>query len=777
MPRQATGRSRGEARPARRVALGFVLLAALLLAAVLTRSLTDSAGRGAAVGSSTASSGSAEPATWWQRAARWLGVSAPTSSAVVNTRRSTASGAAQNGTAERGAAAASDSMAALPSANPGSDSASERTARGNDPGPQGAASPTPVGDAQVTGRVLDATGGSVAGAHVSVAFDALVQARYRETKNVAGALAPDAQWTSDARGEFQGRVPSGLIHLEASADAYATARKSVQAPVLGVELVLAPASRIAGRVESADQRPLSGARVHAQMRGIELLPVEAHTDAAGAFTIPGVRAGIIELTASAEGFAPAQQWLRLSLAEASPHVVLRLAAARSVTGRVLVAGRPCTAGMVRAAGPLSPTSPLDGAGRYRVDGLLEGQHSLSASCPGAAPETRTLSIGRDTPARLELDWELGAGQVQTGSVRRSDGEPVAGAQLRVQAFAPPPGATGPAAAASANAFMGHSASECRSDAEGAYACGGLAPGYYRIGAELPGRPGAVSELFMVVAEPPPPVHLVLPDGGVVRVRLAAGGSGTVAVERAYLRREGQHLSGIGTPVEGGFVFDRLELGRYRVGLTRALDEVGPSVADVELKQPGQVVEVELTPAPALAIAGSVVDRQRQPVPDAWIRAWAASAFGAPSLDASDAVLTGVDGSFELPGLSPGRYVVAVEHPRGATRQGDVDAGRRGLALVLDEFGSMSGAVTTPDGLPAPAFSVLLMNPGASPVRVDGSRGRWEMPWLASGDYRVLVLSSSGGASTSARVEPGRATELDLQLDPKLAGTGIQNAAR
>jgi len=718
-----------------------------------------------------------EQVSWLLRAGRWLGAADAPASPADGAER--IGGARAAGAESRAPNARSRAPDAPASGRTGQRAAPPPIVPASaDAGAPRAAAEALARDAHVSGRVVDVMGGAVAGARVSIAFEVLLQQRFRATASVAGAFAADAEAFSDERGEFRVRAPSGPVYLEASADAYAAARETVLAPAEGVELVLAPASRVEGRVESDDQRPLSGARVEARRRAGDTLPLQARTDGQGHFSIDGMRAGIIELIASAEGFSPGREWVRLSLAEAAPNVILRLTPARAVYGRVLVGGQPCRAGMVRAAGPLSPPFTIEAEGRYHIDGLPEGQHSLSVSCMGATSATQALAIGPDSPARIALDWELDAGQSLTGSVRRGGGEPVSGAQLRVYPMAPPPGATGVAAAGSAGAFLGQPASACTSDERGAFTCAGLAAGYYRAGAGVAGSPDAVSELFAVEAGPPAPVHLVLPDGGTIRVRVARRADGPATVFHPLARGEGRAVGPFMASPEGdAFVFDRLRLGRYRVGLTRALDVLGPSVVDVELTRPGEVVEIELAPPDVLSIAGSVVDRQGQPVPDAWVKVWPSLPLGPSALDGTDAVISDLDGAFDIPALAPGSYVVSVEHPRGEARQLNVDAGRRGLALVLDEYGSLSGAVQRPDGQPADSFSVILTREYSGALRVDGARGHWHAPWVPAGEYRVIIVATTGGATGTTRVDPGRPTRLDLKLDPALAGAGIGNAVK
>jgi protocatechuate 3,4-dioxygenase beta subunit len=625
-------------------------------------------------------------------------------------------------------------------------------------------------DARLTGRVVDATGGPVAGARVSIRFAEAALTRIRAAGSITAPRVDDAEWITDAEGRFQGLVATGRVLIEAWADAYTSSRKGARAPAEDVVLVLAPAATVRGRVEQQDGSPVSGADVQALARGAESGPLTTRTDERGNFLINGVRSGIVEIRASAAGFGAAHEWLRLSVAEASAPLVLTLVPARSVYGRVSIDGKPCAMGRVRSAGPLSPVSHVDAQGRYRVDGLLDGTHTLTVHCTGAAPETRTVDFGPDTPQSIELNWELGVGLSLRGSVHDGNGEPVAGARVTVLVVPPPEGAP----AGASLGFMGQDVSSCTSDAAGAFECRGIGAGWYRAGVLMEQGAPALSDPVRVDAESSGPVQLVLPATGEVRVSLSPGERGALPVQAVTARGDKPFVI-TATPRGSEFVFENLPLGRYRIAVGRARSELGPSAVDVELARAGQIVVVELAPPVGASIAGSVIDDDGNPLPDAWVKASLAETNIPLLMAASDPVLTNADGSFELTGLSPGRYILNVAHPIGEAQKLDVTTGQRGVALVVEEYGSLAGAVTLADGKPASAFSVIILREPVGDARqAESERGGWSAPWLEPGDYRVAIMSADGGILAKARVEAGRRTQLPLTLDPALAGMAVLN---
>lgn len=632
-------------------------------------------------------------------------------------------------------------------------------------------------DSRVVGRVLDATGGPIAGAKVLVHFEEQALARYRKTGRVTISPAPDAEWITDAQGGFEGLAPSGSIGLVASADAYSETRERVRAPAAGVVLVLAPGARVSGRVQRADGSPVSGASLQLKPRGFGRLPLEGQSDEQGEFSIGGVPAGVSELTASAPGLSSAREWLRLSLAEVAAPVVLTLTAAHSVHGVVRASdGSPCPAGMVRAGGRLGAIVAIEADGRYRLDGLDSGTHELSVTCHGVAAQTRSLRIGADSPASLELNWQLEAGLSVSGSVRRKNGEPFAGGMVWLHGVPPPEGADPDT---HTDALAGNRSASCNTTAGGTFRCGGLRAGWYRVNAGSPAGASVSSEPVHVDAQKQPEVTLVMPDAAEVRVRVAGAGLGSVGGGVDALSARGVFARGASpfpiaaAPRGDTFVFESLALGRWRIAVGRAPSEPGPSAVDVQLTEPDQVIEIELRAPEALAIGGNVVDAAGEPVPDAWVEASLVEADFPMPYPIAEPVLSSGDGRFELGDLPPGRYLVSAVHAGGEARKADVAAGQSEVRLVLEGYGSLSGSVTDADGQPASDFSVLVLRdtPG-EPLSVDGDRGLWTLPWVGPGSYRVAILSSSGGAATTARVNSGNDTKLALRLDPGLAGEAI-----
>jgi hypothetical protein len=118
-------------------------------------------------------------------------------------------------------------------------------------------------------------------------------------------------------------------------------------------------------------------------------------------------------------------------------------------------------------------------------------------------------------------------------------------------------------------------------------------------------------------------------------------------------------------------------------------------------------------------------------------------------------------------------VPSASHSLGETRRAGVSAGQRNVALVVEDYGSLSGVVTLPGGEPVAAFSVfLLSDPPGDPTQAAGERGAWSAPWLAPGAYRIAVLSAEAAASP-ARTSLYDNTTVSISLEPALTEMGLQ----
>ncbi len=210
-------------------------------------------------------------------------------------------------------------------------------------------------------------------------------------------------------------------------------------PVRGIEIHLAPATPIAGRVVDPDGNAIAGAEVRLSGAAAEaaLVPIADRftTDAAGEFRFSAPEGAALE--ARKDGFLPgraAVDWLallngRVTITLGPAHRALRDPG--PIEGRVVAKGGAPVAGALVTAAPDGPfggtgapaaQAVTDEEGRFSLSELARARYSVTARAEGRAP----AMARRVRPGARDLLLELGNGGRLRGCVRdASTGEPVA----------------------------------------------------------------------------------------------------------------------------------------------------------------------------------------------------------------------------------------------------------------------------------------------------------------------------------------------------------------
>jgi protocatechuate 3,4-dioxygenase beta subunit len=373
-----------------------------------------------------------------------------------------------------------------------------------------AGGPADLGDvvlpagAALTGVVVDPAGEPVPAAEVR-ALPADASAAVR----VATAALPNDR--TDGRGRFrlEALAEGASLFLIVEHPGYAPLRTAAieVPPAKPLRLVLAPASRVAGRVVDDAGEPIAGALVVLLRAepglGIVLTAAgspegSARTDEEGRFAIEAARPGRARLAASAAGFARSAAG-ELDLLPGSDRTGVEVILRRGATlaGRVTGEdGRPVAGAWVRlveAAGDsASPAvapagATTDEGGLYRLEGVPTGRQTIAA---GDEAHPTMLAEVTAAPGRNPLDLRLAAGTEVGGQVVDRAGRPVAGAVVTLStggpAFSVPTGAAG------------------------TFELRGIPPGRYVLGAARPGYlPARAPDPVAVEGEPVRGLRLVL----------------------------------------------------------------------------------------------------------------------------------------------------------------------------------------------------------------------------------------------------------------------------
>ena len=595
----------------------------------------------------------------------------------------------------------------------------------------------------LSGHVLDASGGPVAGAAVSARSES-------EPIIVSNVLTNSA-------GHFNLDATAGDWLLTARSDGYAPSYLRSSAPTRDLTLLLAPGSSIQGRVESESVGdPVPGALVQLVGASGAIVPVElSTTDELGRFTFNSLGPGSYQLQVRSPGWRSDSMSVALGMAD-SADVVITASTAGSLRGIIRFGEATCESGRLLLDGFESLLADTSPGGAVAIDGILPGSYAATVECVGGAPLRERIEVGAKPVHR---EWQLLAGLVLAGSVLDASGHPLAGAQVVVlpseQSLAPSQGASGE----HDRDLAVHTTSSCESDTSGEFRCSGLVPGDYRCG--LVGADQSMSATAVsVTLAPDSPTHVVLraPAQGTLRVSVAGKGASSL---RVFVTSPKKPLPVAGSKVGTSWVFAPLELGEYRVFLGDPAEPAVPPTS-VRLSNSGEVLDVELTPPALLAVSGSLVTDQGDPVADAMVEI-VSRQHGEHG--ASATIFSDVQGRFVVDDLLPGRYSVVARSPMGEVTAPDVVAGTAALTLRIPRYGALSGSARFRRGNGGPFFlHHLRLGSDDGDVAVPVAASDWRLPRLVPGHYRLQARSRTHSSeSFEVTVEPGTEGHVELEL--------------
>jgi RNA polymerase sigma factor (sigma-70 family) len=477
------------------------------------------------------------------------------------------------------------------------------TAAGFAPGHHGAVVVSPAGAAHADlvlsrgavtqrGRTLDAGGGAVAAARV-MALDFSGPAP--DTTRVFVAI-------SDGSGRYElplaRRVRYGFA---AEADGYAQTRLDVESLTEDRvrDIILKPAGQVSGRVV-ASGRPVAGAMVRlARQDGTDIpFVVSAVTDVQGEFLLRGVVPAHYRLWArKGKDAGRLEAPLTVGEAEVVRNLSLALERRAVIAGRVRSAdGRPLAGAQLwfqREEGTVAqePQTSTDEQGDYRIEGVLPGSYTLSASAAGHAGEQRQVTV--DATDLAGMDYRLSPEARLRGRLSTAEGRAAPGVRVVVL----------PARRLGPDEPMFVSA---RTSSDGTFHLEGLHPGPVRVGAEDAELGLArATTVWTLVGGETQEVSLRLEPGATLqgRVRRPDGGPASGLIVTAYQGPTGLATitRSARTSADGGFLLRALGNGTVRLVATagelisepRSLP-AGAAVATVTLAEGRDARDVELT---------------------------------------------------------------------------------------------------------------------------------------------------------------------------------------
>ncbi len=511
-----------------------------------------------------------------------------------------------------------------------------------------------IGDRTVFGAVYDISGKPVVGAEVSLSENPVSQDSFKFRARV---MSDD-----DGRFAFPG-LPEGYYQVcAASAGAVACETlRLLSFSTREVILVLQASGVLGGVVAGPDGRPVSGARLSilcAKRENAENRYPSCVSNAQGSFLFDGIPMGEYDVSAEADGYAPAVAEA-LTTGRTDYRIVLNRGGVISGIAVDAATGRPAADAVLRVArktGWEGERLAACGAdGRFTLGGLADGAYSFLGSTDGrtVTPFPLNTSI-KDGQRRDGIEVRLTAGGCIAGRVYESESqEGIKGALLEIER----------------DPREGNALRSVSTDADGRYAFDGLPPGNFRVQALYP--PSYRKELAkrdrqipLASGERRTDVDFAVKAGirvsGVVvqsdgRPAPNADVSGIVETRDARMRTTPVYVQR--TDANGEFVFAGFATGE-RVTLRATHPEYGRSDSLEYTVPAGGLpgIRVALKHGGTGSIAGRVQDDQGNPV---------AELVGA-SLHDSDGgsisganTVSGADGRFVFPRLEAGSWRLSV----------------------------------------------------------------------------------------------------------------------
>ncbi len=585
--------------------------------------------------------------------------------------------------------------------------------------------------AKLYGSIVDASGGGVARARLSVA-------------GLGGTEA-------SATGEYALCVPMGDSRVRIVADGYG----AIELPIHLVgahrrDFELVPESVILGVVTDESGKGVPYAHVLAIPQAVEqphfLGDGSAVADATGHFRLENLAPGRFLLAAAAEGRGSSAPTPAVAAPGTPAEVAIVVAQRAKITGTVMMKGQPVAgariAAMERTLVTRSSYSQADGS--FALDGVPLGTVRLDA---GEYEIVSPASLAVDKTTLDKVIIEVNEGASLHGRVLRK-GKPVADAL--VQSFSGP---------------------STRSDSTGRYELKGLPPGDIQLYAQSFGDEPAFAPAAKVQIAPHAATEHDFDLTGAATVSGVVVDESGNPVPNVYVRliEPKGDLGESMTDAKGAFKCTSMLGGAdYRAavfpspGARTAFPPAGASYASFHLADGN----AEITGAKIAikherkTITGRVVDDANQPVADVHVEAIGRGFGTNPSMLPS--VRAAGDGTFSIGDLAPGSYLLHAHAADGSeVEMPDVVAGTTGVTLRLIRPGSIEGQLVGFDAPPrvhARQMTASLQIGNEAIVEGD----HFTITGLTPGTYVVEALGAGRNAGQSVTVKPGAVTRVKLE---------------
>ncbi len=610
--------------------------------------------------------------------------------------------------------------------------------------------------AAIEGRVIDRRGAPIAKAEVKIeCSDFFPWSMLRVIRNEPLATG------ADGRFRIEDLTPGSSCRLSIQHAGHTPAQlPGVQAPTREpLRIELATARVLSGRITGPLDEPVSGAFVQVEPREVRLgsggrFSPEGggRTDAEGHFRLENLPAGLLDLTVSAPGYRQKTAHAVEVPEAGGPPLEISLAKGETLTGTVVDShGDPVADATIRAilneawAGNAQPVDGVtNGEGHYHLDGLEAGTYMANVASPDGEHASASVTV---LPGLNRLDFTFPGGEVE-GRVLDRDGAPISGAAASLQSVDRP--------------GMPYTATTAT---DGTFRLRAVADGDYFLGAEAEGfaAPAQPDEIH-VSGQAVQGLELRLDRGAVLTGKLI--GVAPDLVRWGAIRASSQPHTGLfswptGVVIGDGYRIAGLHAGTWEV--TAFTTDGRSAHGSVEIEPGMDQATLDLEWAAGYTLSGRILV-DHAPLADAFLYL---QQIPEANFSGGGFPRSAWDGSFQVPGLAPGRYRISISTLTGINHSEEIEiSGDREVSFEIFT-GSLNGEILSATGAPVSGALVSLSgeSPGSGgPTLRSDEQGRFEVGHLAAGSYRVAVQQKGFAAAESRIViTPGGTVQMQVVL--------------
>jgi Carboxypeptidase regulatory-like domain len=582
------------------------------------------------------------------------------------------------------------------------------------------------GGQMLSGRVLDAGGGPIAGARVQTAVDG-------GPKDRPGSGTIVAITATD--GAYRLTVAPGTHVFTVEADGYARLRRPLQ--IIGDQthdFRLLPAASVAGRVVAQAGQAIAGALVRIGFDAGRSGPGETTSDGSGGFSFGSLEPGVYDVVARhgpLAGRLPVP--ITVTLGAHIDGLILEVKPGRTLSGQVRGPAGALPRALVRLYGGGMPAGEsggvrTDAAGAFRFEGVLPGTFYVSATADGLLPAGRRIVVLAEDVAGIELTMKQAA-RVE-GVVLDRAGRPVAGAEVEASSIL--------------RGAKEDESDSVRSDGQGRFRVDNVAPGSVTVEAAHPDQGSGFAGPFALGPGDRKEVTVRLAGGHHVSGRVRWQDGALAAAVAISASGWGDHPGGALTDGDGRYRVGPFPPGTIViVGVSLAADEENGPHRGFTMP-PRDVTGIDfIVPRATGTIRGLVLGPSGEPLGGAIVHTESGSDDGR--------VVTGEDGTFLLDGLLERSYTVVAGYAgRPAAVLTGVSPGSAPVRLQIEAGATLAGLAVRDDGLPAGEYLLRATrgrsdepSRGDKAVSVPPGDGAFELTGLTSGVYDLVAAARDG----------------------------------